>query len=214
MTSSHTQNITPTSYDEVFRHYYPMILGLVKKFGILPEQREDVAMTILAKFIEHDALNDFDPKRIGGNGSPMRFQSFLSGFVVSYIRWHVEKQALLRKRELTLVDQPLSEHGRSEENVGDSNISWLDLRMQHEDHHEYLEAQEALNTVRTHLKKLPVTKGQGDLLTLLDLIQLQMKEVGKISATELAELYGVSSVSVRSWMSKLKSQATVALQAS
>lgn len=202
-----TQNTVPETYDEVFRHYYPQILGLVKQFGITPQRREDVAMMILTKFIERDALHDFDPQFIGRNGSPMRFQSFLSGFVVAYVRHWRSREIIEANREMNLVDQP-SSHSQEEDRDGHT---WIDENFSHEDDLSSVEMDLMMAKVRRHLATLPATNENHDLALLFDFVMEQINSQGRILVTELADLYGVSISSMQTWIRRLRDQIRMVL---
>src|SRR5215216_488189 len=98
--------IAPGSYDELFRNYYPFVVGLVGKQGIAVDNREDVASEILLRFYERDFLNEFNPDltfEVKGRIVRARFKSFLSAFVVNYVRSHRDRQNLRLRREPLIV---------------------------------------------------------------------------------------------------------------
>lgn len=196
----------PTSYAEVFTHYYPAIVGLVKKFHIDPLRREDVAMTILTKFIEKDVLSDFDPEYIGKNGQKMRFESFLSGFVVSYVRYFRERELIQVKRELTLIDTDPNSEDTEEE------ISWLDKRFIHVDDTSEVEYEVLVKRIRVHLKTLTVTTERNDKALLFDLILWQMEEYGRMDVEELSSLYGVTKTSIYTYIHRLRVEITKVME--
>lgn len=102
------QNFVPKDYGELFSHYYPMIRTLVCRAGIESQNVEDVSMAILTKFIEHDALADYDPQFTSHHGGVLRksfFPSFLSSFVLLYVRYHRERQTTRHRREYLVLDE-------------------------------------------------------------------------------------------------------------
>lgn len=202
MTTSKTSSVVPTSYAELFQHYYPYVVKLVRKFSIYESDVEDVAMTILMKFMENDALADYDPEYQIRGGKPARFMTFLSGFVASYIRHYVERQNAMRVRNYVSVDQSVL--GAWSESHEKSPGTWIDVYgPKHYDDLREVEDAQFLSAVRSHLSKLPVT-GQRDFALLFELIIDQLHERGRLHKTELAGLFGVGPTSIDNWIKQLQ----------
>lgn len=192
-----TSNIVPTSYDELFRHYFPYVKAMVLKYKVPYEVHEDVAMTLLAKFIENDMLGQFDSERVGNTGKPVQFSSFLSGFIVAYVRYHAQKAHKAVDIERQYIDEPV---------YTDPNDAtpWLDDRgFKHEDDLSGIEYDMLVHTIRLHLARIPV-KRKKNFLLLFDLVLDQMEERGRIHIRELATLFEVSEPLVQSWMKELR----------
>lgn len=99
----------PGDYSELFEAYFPMMRGIVAKSGIAPYDVEDVAMDILARFIEKDGLNYFDPNRPQGKS---KFKSMLGGFTATYVMQYRDKQMTRHRREPWRLDLPIVVAGK------------------------------------------------------------------------------------------------------
>lgn len=199
-----TQNYVPETYDEVFRHYYPQIVGMVKMFKVSPNRREDVAMTILSKFIERDMLPKFDPEFIGGNGQPVPFQTFITGFVASYVRYHRDREITEISRELQLVDTEVEV---------DVNLvlPWLDTREVHTDDVTSVEVPITIALIREHLAKIPASDDIHSLSLLFEFMLTQIQEYGRVLVKELADLYGVSVTSMQKWIRSVRDEIRIVI---
>ncbi len=199
-----TASIVPTSYDELFRHYYPYVTGLVHKYRVPDDQIEDVSMTLLSKFIEHNMLDQYDPEHMGGNGRPVQFSSFLSGFIVAYVRHYVDKAAKQAHREPQWIDQDADSLVRGGQDGLDGAVNWLDRNgFTHQDDLSDIEYDLLVHTIRLHLARIPV-KRKKNFLLLFDLILDQLEEHGRIYIVELAALFEVSEPLVQRWMKELR----------
>lgn len=99
----------PADYAELYEHYFGAMKAMVAKAGIHSHNVEDVAMDILSKFMEKDALAQYDPGKLfdvgerpkfaGPRHRPARFASYLRRFVFLYVKQHLDAQAVQdRKR--------------------------------------------------------------------------------------------------------------------
>lgn len=195
-----TASIVPTSYDEMFRHYYPYVCKLVRRFGVPDDLHEDVSMILVTKFIEKNMLEQFDPERVGADGMPVQFASFLSGFVVAYVRHYVTRARVEYDRERTYVDQTDNSNGRADT---PERQSWLDRKgFRHEDDVSKVEYELLLVSIRKHLGSLSV-RGKKNFLLLFDLVVYQLEERGRTHIRELAGLFEVSEPAVSNWLKEL-----------
>lgn len=99
----------PEDYAELFEHYFPTMLSVVSAAGIEHRDVPDVAMDILARFIEMDGLNYYDPEKLHDVGESPRlpgarlrkakFLSMLRGFTSTYVMQYRDKQIVRHRRE-------------------------------------------------------------------------------------------------------------------
>jgi DNA-directed RNA polymerase specialized sigma24 family protein len=209
----------PSSYDELFRTYYAFVVGLVGKQGIAPDNREDVASEILLRFYERDFLAEFDPSltfEVKGKVVKARFKSFLSAFVVNYVRSHRDRQNLRMKREPLIVDSvptmdfvgpsPSSNYLSSKSCAGDSSF--------YEDDYSALDEEELVEFLRAYLTQVPrkSRQDQCDLLALFDAVVTQIRNNGKYSVKELQAIFNVSPTAIHSWLGWLRQNIKEALE--
>lgn len=204
MTRTHTTSVVPATYSELFSHYYPYVLGLVRKFRIEEADVEDVAMTILTKFYEKDVLSDFDAERLSASGKPIQFMSFLSGFVAAYIQHYVQRQALLKVRHPVSVNMEVTTNGFL-------SSPWIEVfGPKHYDDVSDIEYEQFLHSVRSHLASVP-TRGLRDYSLLFEMIIEQLDERGRIHKLELADLFGVGPTAIDGWIKTLRGHITQAM---
>jgi hypothetical protein len=106
----------PTSYTEVYEHYYPMMIRMVSEAKIDYQDVPDVAMELLTTFIAKDGLTFFDPTRVTQPGTEGRlFHAMLKGFTGVYVRKYQDRQRRDAQRiykmspEQIVGDAPLSD---------------------------------------------------------------------------------------------------------
>ena len=166
----------PTNYSEVFSLYYPYIIKLVRKAGIDSQNVEDVAMQLLTKFYEKDVLSDYNPEFTSSHSGVVRsanFNTFLAGFVFSYIRYLKGRQELNKNREPTLVDSSISSTSEN----SSSDLPWIVQHgLRHEDTHEELELEELILRINAHLARVTSksSKDRCDLGMLFTVVQKQI----------------------------------------
>jgi DNA-directed RNA polymerase specialized sigma24 family protein len=196
----------PASYDDLFRTYYSFVVGLVGKHGISIDNREDVASEILLRFYERDFLNEFNPDlcfEVNGKIVKARFKSFLSAFVVNYVRSHRDRQNLRARREPLMVDEGVSTgfmHGGSEK--------------AYEDDYSPLYEEELVLKIRNYLKTVPrkSRQDQCDLLSLFDTVVQQVRINGKYSVKDLQLKFGVSPTAIHTWLGWMRLNIAKALE--
>lgn len=119
----------PSDYSDFFASYWPYVKQMVAKAGIASEDVEDVAMEVVAKFIEKDALSYFDPDYTVNIQGPMRtegsrtrhprFSSLLKRFCYLYSLTPRDKQEV-RHRNV-----PLRLEGPHPDRSGDTLVDRL-----------------------------------------------------------------------------------------
>jgi len=192
----------PESYEELFKNYYPFVVGLVGKQGISLDNREDVASEILLRFYERDFLNEFNPElsfEVNGRIVKARFKSFLSAFVVNYVRSHRDRQNLRVKREPLIVDAPAT--------------TLIDID-HYEDDYSSLYEEELVVKIREYLRTVPrkSRQDQCDLLALFDAVVKQVRMNGKYSVKELQAQFGVSPTAIHTWLGWMRLNIAKALK--
>lgn len=111
----------PDDYSELFQTYFPMMRQIVYRSGIAQEDVQDVAMDILARFIEKDGIAYYDPHRLhdvgenpdiaGARYRKAKFKGMLRGFTATYVMQYRDKQMVRHRREPWRLDKNLSEDG-------------------------------------------------------------------------------------------------------
>lgn len=120
----------PDDYTELYQSYFPMMVGIVASSGIQPSDVEDVAMDILARFIEKDGISYYDPEHlhdVGANpelpGARLRkakFKGMLRGFTSTYVMQYRDKQMIRHRREPWRLDAPVSKQD-------EESLTWVEL---------------------------------------------------------------------------------------
>jgi DNA-directed RNA polymerase specialized sigma24 family protein len=197
----------PKDYAELFSKYYDFVVNLVRRMGIDESRKEDVASEILLRFYERDFLNEFDPTmtfEYQGEIRPARFKSFLSKFVLAYVRGHWDKQRRLHTREVLIVDSPIAVAGHM---FGHQQLTWIDVHgdpvpSSEEDIIAELNEQELVDDLRRHLKTIPRRSrfDTCDLPALFDAVVAQIRATGTWDVAVLRAQFGVSSTAMHSWM--------------
>lgn len=203
----------PANYADLFQQYYGYVVSLVRRSGIEISRAEDVASEILLRFFERDFLNVFDPTLVfhyQGRAHPARFKSFLTKFVLTYLRGHIDRQDRLHRRELLLCDNPVAATGVT---------CWLDVFGDTVDGPDseifaFLEEQELVARLRRHIAGVPKRSALDtcDLVALFDAVIEQIRTDGRWNITSLRRRFGVSSTAMHSWMWWLRTNIAAALR--
>jgi len=206
-TSAPRGNYVPQDYTDLFENYYTYVTRLVSKNGIDPLNAEDVAMSILSKFIENDVLADFDPTY--GNREA-KFSTFLGGFVSLYVRHHRERQIVRRVREPIIMDLPEAQ-GKSKHGMG----TWGEYHSKPTvETYDDLYGDDLAQVIRKHLLTLP-TGSRARKFTLVDLFDVlveQVKNLGEHNYPAAAAALGVTPPAVRNALPALRAAVRVALE--
>lgn len=146
----------PEDYAELFEAYFPMMIGVVASAGIEPFDVQDVAMDILARFIEKEGLAYYDPEYlhdVGDNpqvpGPRLRkakFKGMLRGFTATYVMQYRDKQMTRHRREPWRTDAPVQVEGMRE------HTTWLEANFADEATYEILDSEVSISIV-TALRK-------------------------------------------------------------
>ena len=198
-------DFVPTTYTELFDHYYAYVSTLVFKSGIDDQNVEDVTMSILSKFFENDVLSDFDPtftSHYNGVTRKAVFRTFLSGFVKIYVRHYRDRQQINKQRSAISADALVCA------NIGScSEVTWMELNGPSlVDTYDDLETTDLINTVRSHLRQMAKTKERCPLTDLFEATLVHANLYGKPMVDSLAEQFGVSETTVRNRLSQLRTE--------
>lgn len=195
----------PENYAELFRIYYVYVVRLVHKHGIDENIKEDVASEILTRFFERGFLEKFDPTLTfpyKGELRPARFRSFLSKFVLTYVRGHYDKQQRTAAREIQICDMQVSGH---QSTAGD--IRWIDVYGPMTDGHEEavldeVMADELIKGLRNYLADVPRRSDYDNcnLVALWDALTTQVRDRGECDVKALSEQFGVSYTAMHTWI--------------
>lgn len=208
----------PADYAELFERYYDYVVALVKRSGIDDVRKEDVAMEILLRFIERGSLEAFDPTLVfhfDGKDRPAKFRSYLTRFVLAYVRGHWDRQARLGARELLIWDMPMSEGAGWGD---DAPSTWGELYGgsspgPEDEVCDVLEEQERVKYLRDYIAGVPFRSRYDtcDLVALFDEVIRQIREQGGWNVAELRRTFGVSTTAMHTWMWWLRSNLAYAL---
>lgn len=194
----------PADYTELFTVYYDYVTHLVKRAGIFPDNSEDVAMTILTKFFEKSVLEDFDPEHTTNHAGVTRkavFRTFLSGFVLSYVRHYRDRQQVDAYREPKIIN---SEFTAPDGTYG----TWADVYgTPTTETYEVLYEEDFINTVRRHLRSLPPPNSpRAPLPDVFEAALKQANETGEVHVPTLAAQFNVSTNTIYVRLSRLKAE--------
>lgn len=207
----------PADYADLFRKYYDYVVTLVRRNGIEENRKEDVACDILLRFYERDFLAKFDPTLVfhyDGQDRPARFKSFLTKFVLTYVRGYRDKHARLAARELLICDMPIG----VSRNTGDTLATWVEVFGDptpgaEADVVDALDEADLVAELRAHIATVPRRSKYDtcDLVVLFDAVIEQIRADGAWNVAELRARFGVSSTAMHSWMWWLRANLAAAL---
>lgn len=202
----------PADYAALYTQYWDYVLTLVRRFGFEENRREDVAAEILLRFYERDFLAVFDPTLVfeyQGEQRPARFKSFLTKFVLTYLRGLRDKQRRQTNREKLICDTVV---GHQEDNA------WIDVFGEtvpgaDETALGRLEEEELVQRLREYIKGVPRRSDYDtcDLLALYDAVIVQIRDRGEYTVADLRVMFGISSTAMHSWLWWLKENLAAAL---
>ena len=154
-------------------------------------------MTVMTKFLEKDALADFDPNYFEGKDAV--FRSFLSGFVEKYVRHYRDRQKILKDRESLIISAPTR--------VKDGQSTWMEVYgPKHYDTYDALVQFDMARELRQKVSTFAPRRSDGflDMPEFLESVLTMFEDSGEITVAELADQYGVSGTTIRNWLQKLK----------
>lgn len=200
--SSGVPDFVPEDYTQLFAHYYSYVIALVKKAGIDEGNVEDVSMTILSRFFEKDVLNDFDPDFRSAHtraGTQAKFRTFLSGFVLIYLRHHRDLQVRQQTRFPFSTDFPVASPN------GGPDVPWIEVNSPpiEEGYHD-LYLNELVQNIQSHLASLPQFPCRFSALFASMLRHIE--EYGSPIVSLLAQEHEVSETTIRGWVVRLRAE--------
>ncbi len=201
----------PGDYVSFYRTYRPIVVGLVKKYGIDPQHADDVASEIMLRFLERDFLVQFNPSLVfmyEGETRPARFRSFLANFVKRYCQGHRDKLHRIRSREPQLIDGPPRSDGSL----------WIDVfgplaPGADEDVLDEVHGGQLVTWLRDYLATVPRKSRSDscDLVALFDQVLIQIQRDGEWSIAKLRRIFNVSPTTMHSRMWRLRACIATAL---
>lgn len=208
MTVSRQRDYVPGDYTDLFENYYPFVIRLVSSSGIEQQHAEDVAMSILVKFFEKNALEQFDPEFATEHGGVRRravFSTFLSGFVYAYVRGYRDKLSLHKHREGMSIYE--------ESTAGEEQSTWIDrFGPSFEEKYEGLALTDLVVRVCSHLSTyVPPPRTTMDLTALFMAVVEQVEADGRVDVPALGVRFGLSKNAIRSWLRRLRDEVATAL---
>lgn len=179
----------PKTDAELFESYYSHIKFLVGRAGIV--NVEDVGMILMEKIIAKGLLDQYNP----GHESGANFKTFLSNFVVSFLRHYIEREA--KERYRNPISNDMKVKMGNDESAGEGYY-YLDLLVHEDADTGSVEASELVENVRKTLKDDP------KLSTFFDFVMFQVEDYGKLEVAELADIFGVTRSTIHNWRNKLR----------
>jgi hypothetical protein len=197
-------DVIPKDYVELFQMYYEYIRKLVYRSGIDSQNVENVTMAVIIRLLEKDALAQYDPDfGVKNETHQALFRTFLSSFVISYLKHPVDMQRKLSRREGLSLDKPTgSDNDGREQTVYDM------LAPAHEDSHEDLEYTDLVGQIRRQVASSTKKNGidRCDMPAFFEAILEQQAQQGSINVKELAEKFKVGKSTIQNWIKRLRSE--------
>lgn len=160
----------PPSYDVFFKQYMSYTHTMCYRFGVARDV-EDVAQSIMTRFMERDSLGVFTPSWGSQSASGRsNFRSYYSRFILTYVTGLKRNAARHAARHLLVFDAPIDEGG----------TTWADVQApSHEDDYGRVEFEEAIAALRSR-----VDPGLVDAV-------LMLAQDGPVKQGDLREVLGV-----------------------
>lgn len=202
-----TDDFVPGTFEEMYSFYYDFVVSLcISPGGIDQQDAEDVAQSILLKFHERGSLDFYDPSyvtEVNGIEHHALFRTFLSGFVLRYVKHHRNMQGKRLRREPVSLDSQISQPGDEDSGKRESDGRF---KLTYEPGYEEADANFAIKRIRDHLSTLSPINSQDrcEMVPFFDQIQIHAELYGRPNVTELAAHFGVSTVSIQSWLKRLR----------
>lgn len=191
----------PDDYSELFEQYYSMMCGVVAKSGIAPFDVEDVAMDILARFIDKGGLAYFDPSH-----PKAKFKGMLRGFTATYVLQYRDKQMIRHRREPWRNEMPLAILGKGIYEV-EAESTWGEMNHRNDWWVDSCEVSvsivQALKKARSILESK--TSGKRDYAKFLDLCLLHGFLDGELDRTAIREALGIGGSTLNVMLRELRS---------
>lgn len=192
-----TSTDVPRDYAEFHLMYFEYIRSLVKRSGVLFQNVDDVAMSLVVKFIEMDILDQYTPEFVdkSGNTRRVRFRTYLTSLVMIYVKHPRHRLNIHYRREVPDLDDVLKvmEHEFPEEQG--RSVHELIEYMQYKDVLYFLSA--ALSRIQSNRSALRMDE-------LFLIVAAQVEDDGRINVSRLAQAFQVSTTSIRAWLTRLE----------
>jgi hypothetical protein len=196
--------------DELVRHYYDFILGMVRKQGIPDQEAEDAVQYILGQLGKTGAIGQFDPAHVTEHQGRLvrtRFSTFLGAKVILYCRGERGRLSRRAGHELLILDRP--EDGDD----GTGLPVLLGSLGAACDDYSSLEAEEFVTRMRAHLASVPPRSARDtcDLAALFDELVHEVSETGGFTYAGIQARFGISGTTAGAWLSRLRTVLRCAL---
>lgn len=204
-------NGCPHDYDDLTRHYFQMIRGIVaRQKGIDPQDVDDRVQEIMVRVVDRDLISMYDPKKAFMTPDGLkksRFAPLLRSFVKKYLRGIHETATAKAMRDApsTRLEQPTSTGDTWVEVYApiepDTALEAVETRM------EFGRVYEHLDTIHVHEDGVPFDFTQT--LTLGRVLRAAMTDLelhGRFVRRRVAEELGVSDQSVTIWMRRIREE--------
>jgi hypothetical protein len=193
----------PADMDELARHYYDFIRGMVRKQGIPDQEAGDAVQYIFERLEKTDVIGQFDPEHVTeyqGKLVKTKFSTFLGAKVMLYSRGERGRIGRRASHELQILDRPVTADL-------DTGLSALlgSLGASFDDYSS-LESGEFIAQVRARLAAVPPRSARDtcDLAALFDEIVHEIGETGEFSYAGLQARFGISGTTAGAWLSRLR----------
>lgn len=186
----------PEDYTEFYARYYPYVVRLVIDRGISPSNAEDVAQSILEHFFKRNSLDFYDPEHVTERGKTTQFTTFLSGFVLTYLRHHLDRARIEHARQEGL---PIDEDPSNEHSWANTSGPRTESDLSGPEFDEFLAAaHRSLSAAKF--------KGACSLVDLFDALREQVETTGTYSVQALANQFGSTPSTVQNWIVRLRAE--------
>lgn len=202
--SSDPADFIPASYDELARHYYGYITGMVRKAGIPDQDVADSVQYILERLEITGAIAQYDPGHLvehQGRLVTSRFSTFLGAKVRFYCRGLRGRVLRRAGRELLLLDASDKDAG------GAQHLTMHEVLLGSScDDHAGLDAEDFIRETRERLAAVPPRSARDtcDLVALFDELVAEISQTGGFSYAGIQARFGISPTTAGAWLSRLR----------
>lgn len=196
----------PRSDDEYVRQYMLYTVHLLRSRGISEDDKEDVAQEIFFALLKGKVREMFDPDfEVEHNGKKRkaRFKSFHTSQVLKRMQSHRERAQIRARRELHLLDAPMTDH-TGHGDGGDSSFAehlGIDTSPEGDPVQMLIDAENERERAEQLRAILAAQQCDGNLRRLFDRMVEQVRERGRIDIAALKEEFRVSltTMHTRAW---------------
>jgi hypothetical protein len=180
----------PDDYSELFEQYYPMMYGIVAKSGINRFDVEDVAMDILARFIDKGGLAYFNPAH-----PKAKFKGMLRGFTSTYVLQYRDKQMIRHRREPWRNETPIG-----------SETTWGEVNFRNDFWVDACDVSQSIIDALKQARSILESKNQGkrDYGKFLDLCLMHGFLNGELDRTAIREALGIGGSTLNVMLRELR----------